>query len=63
MDQAMALQRKTIPEEVRTEQQPAQERLSLEAQDAVPLSADEVYTQRQSETLPGGNLSAPTFIP
>ena len=63
MKQGTVLQKKTARKDVRTEQLPAQEKLDIDAQDASQVSADQVYAQRLSETLPDGSLSAPTYIP
>ena len=63
MQQDKVPQKKTVRRAVRTEQLPAQEKLSFDAQDASQLPAEQVYAQRLSETRPDGNLSAPTFIP
>jgi hypothetical protein len=63
MNQNTAPQIKNTPAQVRIVQLPAQEELILDSQQPPLLSAEQVYAQRQSENLPDGNLSAPTFIP
>ena len=63
MDQVVVPQNKSIRQDGRTEDLPAQERLTFNAQDATLLSAEQVYAQRLNETRPDGDLSTPTFIP
>jgi hypothetical protein len=49
--------------QVRTAQLPAQEKLTIDVQQFPLLSAEQVYAQRQYESLPDGSSSAPIFIP
>jgi hypothetical protein len=56
-------QNKTILDEERTEELPAQERVAAGGESDLALSADKVYAQRLAEIPLNGNVSAPTFIP
>ncbi len=47
----------------RTERVPAQEKMTPEAQEALPVPAEQVYAERLSESLPEGHFSNPIFIP
>ena len=49
--------------EVRTENTPAQEKLTPDKQDSSSLSAEQVYIQRQSETTRESHLSNSAFVP
>jgi hypothetical protein len=59
----MEPQSNTSPAQVRTAQNPAQEKMTIETQQAPLLSAEQVYAQRQHEKLPDGSLSTPTYVP
>ena len=59
----MVPQNKTTLDDVRTEQLPAQEKLTLEAGNSPALSAEQVYAQRLVETPSDGGPSSPAYIP
>jgi hypothetical protein len=59
----MVPQNKTTQNDVRTEQLPAQEKLTIEAGNSPVLSAEQVYAQRLVETPSEGGPSSPAYIP
>jgi hypothetical protein len=56
-------QPKTILNDERTEELPAQERVAAGGESGLALSADQVYAQLLAETPLNGDISTPTFIP
>jgi hypothetical protein len=60
----MESQNKADQVDVRTAQLPAQEKITFDMQQQPPLlSAEQVYAQRQYESIPDGSICAPTYIP
>ena len=56
-------QYKTILDDERTEELPAQERVATGGEAGLILSADQVYAQRLAEIALNGDIATPTFIP
>ena len=54
---------KTILDDERTEELPAQERVATFGETDLVLSADQVYAQRLAENALNGDIATPTFIP
>ncbi len=63
MPQITSLTHTTAPDEVRTEEHPAQEKSRFDEQDVHMLPAEQVYAERLNETRQDGDPAAPAFIP
>ena len=59
----MSPQNRTLLDNERTEEHPAQEREAVAGEYRPTLSAEQVYAQRLAESPLNGSLLTPTFIP